>query len=83
MSKYKVSYQGERTNDTGVDPFQGSSGCFSFGFPPVEGVFEFKERLADRVGEGHGRRIDEGDLADAPGLETKVAGQSGKGKGPE
>lgn len=62
--------QGGNTYDAGKDLLEsvGCTGCF--GFTPVETVFEFKEGLADWIGEGDSGGIDKCDCTDAPSLKN-------------
>ena len=63
-----------KTHDAGKDLFEALSGTGGLGFSAVETVLEFKERLADRVGEGDAGGIDKGDGANSPAL-SQVSGR--------
>jgi hypothetical protein len=64
--------KGTGANHAGEDPPESISCTMSFLFPSIERVGELKERLANGVGEGYSRRIDKGDVADAPALSSKA-----------
>lgn len=60
-----------KTHDAGKDLLE-SVGCTGrFGFTPVETVSEFKEGLANGVGEGHAGGVNERDRTDTPALRSQ------------
>ena len=65
---WHASHEKGGTYDAGKDLFEsvGCTGCF--GLTTIERVFEFKEGLADGVGERDAGRVDKRDRADPPSL---------------
>ena len=70
QSCVSVYTQGQRaiTYDAGKDLFQSVGGAGGLGLPPLETVFEFKQGLADRIGERDAGRVDKCDRTDTPRL---------------
>lgn len=59
------------TDDARKDASQCVCGTLSFILAAVEGIREFKEGLADGIGERDGCRVDKGDVADTPSLNNE------------
>lgn len=63
------------THDAWENPLERVGRSLSLGLAAVEGVDELKERLPDGVGKRDLRRVDEGDVANAPSLERSENGR--------
>ena len=59
--------------DAGKDLFQSVGGAGGFGFPPLKTVFEFKQGLADGIGERDAGRVDKRDRTNTPRLHKSTA----------
>lgn len=66
------------THYTGEDLLEASGGGGGLGLPSVQAVLELEEGLANGVGEGDPRRVDERDLSNSPRLSSRLRAQDNR-----